>query len=66
MRVLAIIIIMVSLAKLYIAGNFERYELSQNLFYSIKNNLNSFQKNIISTLLFDSIIGLLCGIALLL
>ena len=65
MKIWAIILIIFSLSKLYISGSQERQELAQDIFYQIKDNLESFQKKAILILLIDGIIGLICGLLLL-
>lgn len=65
MKIWAIILIILSLSKLYISGSQERQELAQDIFYQIKDNLESFQKKAILILLIDGIIGLICGLLLL-
>ena len=65
MKIWAIILIILSLSKLCIIGSQEKYELAQDLFYQIKDNLENFQKKAIFVLIIDSIIGLVCGTAIL-
>ena len=65
MKIWAIILIILSLSKLCIVGSQERHELAKDLFYQIKDNLENFQKKAIFVLIVDSIIGLVCGAAIL-
>ena len=65
MKIWAIILIILSLSKLCIIGSQEKHELAQDLFYQIRDNLEDFQKKAIFVLLIDSIIGLVCGAAIL-
>lgn len=65
MKIWAIILIILSLSKLCIVGSQEKQELIQDLFYQIKDNLEDFQKKAIFVLIIDSIIGLVCGAAIL-
>lgn len=65
MKIWAIILIILSLSKLCIVGSQEKQELTRDLFYQIKDNLEDFQKKAIFVLIIDSIIGLVCGAAVL-
>ena len=65
MKIWAIILIILSLSKLSIVGSREKQELTQDLFYQIRDNLEDFQKKAIFVLIIDSIIGLVCGAAIL-
>lgn len=65
MKIWAIILIILSLSKLCIVGNQERHELAKDLFYQIKDNLENFQRKAMFILIIDSIIGLVCGAAIL-
>ena len=65
MKIWAIILIILSLSKLSIVGSQEKQELTQDLFYQIRDNLEDFQKKAIFVLIVDSIIGLVCGAAIL-
>lgn len=65
MKIWAIILIILSLSKLCIVGSQEKHELTRDLFYQIKDNLEDFQKKAIFVLIIDSIIGLICGAAIL-
>ena len=65
MKIWAIILIILSLSKLSIIGSQEKQELIQDLFYQIRYNLEDFQKKAIFVLIIDSIIGLVCGAAIL-
>lgn len=65
MKIWAIILIILSLSKLCIVGSQEKQELIQDLFYQIRYNLEDFQKKAIFVLIIDSIIGLVCGAAIL-
>lgn len=65
MKIWAIILIILSLSKLCVIGSQEKYELAQDLFYQIRYNLEDFQKKAIFVLIIDSIIGLVCGAAIL-
>ena len=65
MKIWAIILIILSLSKLCIVGSQEKQELIQDLFYQIRDNLEDFQKKAIFVLIIDSIIGLVCGAAIL-
>ena len=65
MKIWAIILIILSISKLCIVGSQEKHELARDLFYQIKDNLEDFQKKAISVLIIDSIIGLICGAAIL-
>lgn len=65
MKIWAIILIILSLSKLCIVGSQEKQELTRDLFYQIRDNLEDFQKKAIFVLIVDSIIGLVCGAAIL-
>lgn len=65
MKIWAIILIILSLSKLCIVGSHEKQELTRDLFYQIRDNLEDFQKKAIFVLIIDSIIGLVCGAAIL-
>ena len=65
MKIWAIILIILSLSKLCIVGSQEKQELARDLFYQIRDNLEEFQKKAIFVLIVDSIIGLVCGAAIL-
>ena len=65
MKIWAIILIILSLSKLCIVGSQEKQELTRDLFYQIRDNLEDFQKKAIFVLIIDSIIGLVCGVAIL-
>lgn len=65
MKIWAIILIILSLSKLCIIGSQEKHALARDLFYQIKDNLEDFQKKAIFVLIIDSIIGLVCGAAIL-
>ena len=65
MKIWAIILIILSLSKLCIVGSQEKHELARDLFYQIKDNLEAFQKKAMFVLIVDSIIGLVCGAAIL-
>jgi hypothetical protein len=65
MKIWAIILIILSLSKLCIVGSQEKQELTRDLFYQIRDNLEDFQKKAIFVLIIDSIIGLVCGAAIL-
>ena len=65
MKIWAIILIILSLSKLCIVGSQEKQELTRDLFYQIRDNLEDFQKKAIFVLIIDSIIGLVCGTAIL-
>ena len=65
MKIWAIILIILSLSKLCIVGSQEKQELTRDLFYQIRDNLEDFQKKAIFVLIVDSIIGLVCGTAIL-
>ena len=65
MKIWAIILIILSLSKLCIVGSQEKQELTRDLFYQIRDNLENFQKKAIFVLIIDSIIGLICGAAIL-
>ena len=65
MKIWAIILIILSLSKLCIVGSQEKQELTRDLFYQIRDNLENFQKKAIFVLIIDSIIGLVCGAAIL-
>jgi hypothetical protein len=66
MKLWAVILIILSFSKLCIAGSQEKQELARDIFYQIKDNLENFQKKVILVLLIDGIIGLICGLLLLL
>lgn len=66
MKIWAIILIILSLSKLCIVGSQEKHELAKDLFYQIKDNLESFQKKAIIILIIDGLLGLICGIFILL
>lgn len=65
MKIWAIVLIILSLSKLCIVGSQEKHELAKDLFYQIKDNLENFQKKAIFILIIDSIVGLVCGAAIL-
>ena len=65
MKIWAIILIILSLSKLCIVGSQKKQELTRDLFYQIRDNLENFQKKAIFVLIIDSIIGLVCGAAIL-
>mgnify|MGYP003612390839 FL=1 len=65
MKIWAIILIILSLSKLCIVGSQEKQELTRDLFYQIRDNLEDFQKKAMFVLIIDSIIGLVCGAAIL-
>ena len=65
MKIWAIILIILSLSKLCIIGSREKYEFAQDLFYQIRDNLEEFQNKAMFILIIDSIIGLVCGAAIL-
>ena len=65
MKIWAIILIILSLSKLCIVESQEKQELTQDLFYQIRDNLEDFQKKAIFVLIIDSIIGLVCGATIL-
>ena len=65
MKIWAIILIILSLSKLCIIGSHEKYEFAQDLFYQIRDNLEEFQNKAMFILIIDSIIGLVCGAAIL-
>ena len=65
MKILAIILIILSLSKLCIIGSQEKHEFAQDLFYQIRDNLEEFQNKAMFILIIDSIIGLVCGAAIL-
>lgn len=65
MKIWAIILIILSLSKLCMIGSQEKQEFIQDLFYQIRDNLEEFQRKAMLVLLIDSIIGLVCGAAIL-
>lgn len=65
MKICTIILIILSLSKLYIVGSQEKHEFAKDLFYQIKDNLDNFQKKAMFILIIDSIVGLACGAAIL-
>ena len=65
MKIWAIILIILSLSKLCIVGSQEKQELTRDLFYQIRDNLEEFQNKAMFILIIDSIIGLVCGAAIL-
>ena len=65
MKIWAIILIILSLSKLCIIGSHEKHEFAQDLFYQIRDNLDEFQNKAMFILIIDSIIGLVCGAAIL-
>ena len=65
MKIWAIILIILSLSKLCIVGSQEKHGFARDLFYQIKDNLEEFQKKAMFVLIVDSIIGLVCGAAIL-
>ena len=65
MKIWAIILIILSLSKLCMIGSQEKQEFTQDLFYQIRDNLEEFQRKAMFVLLIDSIIGLVCGTAIL-
>ncbi len=66
MKIWAIILIIFSLSKLCIVGSQEKQELAKDLFYQIKDNFESFQKKAIIILIIDGLLGLICGVFILL
>lgn len=66
MKIIAFILVILSLSKLFIVGSLEKQELARDMFYSLKNNYDRFQKNAVAILVIDSLIGLICGLVLLL
>ena len=65
MKIWATILIILSLSKLCIIGSHEKHEFAQDLFYQIRDNLEEFQNKAMFILIIDSIIGLVCGAAIL-
>lgn len=65
MKIWAIILIILSLSKLCIIGSHDKHEFAQDLFYQIRDNLEEFQNKAMFILIIDSIIGLVCGAAIL-
>jgi len=65
MKLLGIILIILSLSKLGIAGSSEDYSLSQEIYTFIKGDIITFHKRLMTILIVDGIIGLICGICLL-
>ena len=65
MKIWAIILIILSLSKLCIVGSHEKHEFAQDLFYQIRDNLEEFQNKAMFILIIDSIIGIVCGAAIL-
>ena len=65
MKIWAIILIILSLSKLCIIGSHEKHEFAQDLLYQIRYNLEEFQNKAMFILIIDSIIGLVCGAAIL-
>ena len=65
MKIWAIILIILSLSKLCVIGSQEKHEFAQDLFYQIRANLEEFQNKAMFILIIDSIIGLVCGAAIL-
>ena len=65
MKIWAFILIILSLSKLCIIGSREKCEITKDLFYQIKDNLENFQKKAVFILIIDSIVGLVCGAAIL-
>ena len=65
MKIWAIILIILSLSKLCVIGSQEKHEFAQDLFYQIRDNLEEFQNKAMFILIIDSIIGLVCGAAIL-
>jgi hypothetical protein len=65
MKIWAIVLIILSLSKLCIVGSQEKHKLAKDLFYQIKDNLDNFQKKAVFILIIDSIVGLVCGAAIL-
>lgn len=66
MKIWAIILIILSLSKLCIVGSQEKQEFAKDLFYQLKDNLENFQKKAIIILIIDGLLGLICGIFILL
>lgn len=66
MKIWAIILIIFSLSKLCIVGSQEKHELAKDLFYQLKDNFENFQKKAIIILIIDGLLGLICGIFILL
>lgn len=64
MTILATILIIFSLVKLYVAGTQEKQELATDMFYQLKDNLEDFQKRAVFILIIDSIVGLAGGVML--
>lgn len=61
MKILAFVLIIFSLSKLFIAGSQDKHEMSLDLFYQIKNNIEGFQRKAFALLVVDGIVGLICG-----
>ncbi len=66
MKIWAIILVVFSLSKLFIVGSQEKHELARDLFYQLENNFEDFQKKAIIILIIDGLIGLICGMFILL
>lgn len=66
MKIWAIILIVFSLSKLCIVGSQEKHELARDLFYQLKDNFGDFQKKAIIILIIDGLLGLICGMFILL
>jgi len=64
MKLLGIIILVLSLTKLCIIGSSEKYELEQDLYNSIKNDVEKFHNQLTMFVIIDSLIGI--SVALLL
>lgn len=61
MKILAFILIVFSLSKLFIAGSQDWHEMATDLFYQIKNDIEGFQRKAITILVLDGIVGLIYG-----
>lgn len=64
MKIWAIILIILSLSKLCIVGKWDKYQYSKYLFYQIRDNLDNLQDEFLCILIIDSIVGLVCGVAI--
>lgn len=65
MKILAVILLIISLSKICVIFSIERYDLETEIYYSIKNNVSRFHKIWTISLFIDAIIGILCALFLL-
>ena len=61
MKILAFILIIFSLSKLFIAESQNKHEMALDLLYQIKNDIEGFHRKALALLVIDGIVGLICG-----